>query len=64
VRITAAEKTRRAIKKISKAQRVRRERKLDARQHWIGTALIALDTCSTCHGPIDENDECRCGGVL
>lgn len=31
------------------------------RSYRIGTALIAPGTCSECHGPIDANDECRCG---
>lgn len=30
------------------------------RAYEIGTALIAPGICSACHGPIDEDDECRC----
>lgn len=30
------------------------------RSYQIGTAAVAPNICSDCHGPIDENDECRC----
>lgn len=30
------------------------------RTYEVGTALIAPGICSECHGPIDQNDECRC----